>query len=146
MSLTPFLFRNPSIVSFLRDVDDVWDDLDATGTAKKSRSLVPRMTCDVSESKDSLVIHADLPGVTKEQIDLNIDKQVLTIRAVREEKTETDKDAFHMRERGFGKVSRSFQLPTTVLLDSASCSFDNGVLTVSFKKNPALEPRKLQIQ
>lgn len=156
MSLvTPFFFRSPSIVSLLQEMDNMWDDVDANGPtgsagANKSRRLVhpmPKMNCDVVETQDSFSIHADLPGVSKDKIDINIDKNVLTIQAVKEEKRETESETQHLRERSFGKVARSFQIPTNVLLDSSKCTFDNGALTISFAKNPALATnRKLQIQ
>ena len=151
MSLTPFMFRNPGIVSFLREIDNVFDEFDSptiNGNNKnKLRAIAPRLACDVVENKDSFTIRADLPGIPKDKIEVNIDKNVLTIQAVKEETKADDSETHHIRERSYGRVSRSFQLPTNVLLDSSKCSFDNGALTITFSKNPALETtRKLQIQ
>ena len=142
MSLTPFMFQSPSVVSFLRDIDHVFDEVDG----RKSRRMVPKMSCDVKETKDSFLIHADMPGVPKEAIEIDINKNVLTIQASREEKAENESSTHHIRERRYGKVSRSFQLPPQVQLDSSECSYDNGTLTIAFKKTPEPSPRKLEIK
>ena len=141
MSLTPYMFRSPSIVSFLRDMDSVFEDVGSNGSA-----LLPAMRCDVQETKDSLTIHADLPGVPKEAINLEINKNVLTIQASREEKTEDESQTHHIRERRYGKISRSFQLPAQVQLDNPECSYENGALTIAFKKTPEPSARKLAIK
>lgn len=146
MSLTLFC-RHPNTLSLLREMDAIWEDIDSPQNASRNQSkLVPRMNCDVTETKDKFTVHAELPGVSKESINVQVDKNVLTIQAVKEDKRVEDSDTHHLRERRYGKVSRSFQLPTGINLDSSKCAFENGELIISFDKNPEMVSRKLEIQ
>jgi HSP20 family protein len=97
------------------------------------------MAIDVSERDDSLVVVADLPGFDKEDIDLKIAGQVLTIVAEREMDSESksgdeDHGEFLRRERRSQSVRRSFRLPVEVDEESTSASYQNGVLTVTLPK------------
>jgi HSP20 family protein len=140
MSLS--LFRSPLV---LRDLDQLFDDMDQTRQLAR-RSFAPKMSCDVTDSAERFEIHAELPGVTKDQIDISVDRGVLTIQAVKEDKRSSDAESVSFTERSYGKVSRAFKLPPSVALESSKCSFENGMLTVSFDKNPdQVISRKLEI-
>ena len=146
MSLIRYLHR-PGAMSLLRDLEPVWDAWDMPVLAHRG-SVVPKMTCDVSEDKDSYTVRADLPGVPKESISVSVDRDVLTIEAVREESRSSDGEKRHVQERSYGRVSRSFQLPASAKAESAKCTFENGMLSVSFSKDPAPQStsRKLEIE
>ena len=125
----------------------------------------PIMPCDVQETKDSLIIQADLPGVSKDSIEITLEKNVLTIQANKEMKrtnssqleaqseegveASSDNDSvFRVRERSFGKVTRVFQLPPNVAAGEnaqASSTFVNGVLTITLQKQPEAQPRRISI-
>ena len=142
MSLTPF-FSRPDSLGLLRDLDGLWEDFDRPA---RHSSLVPRMSCDVTEGKDSFTVRAELPGVTKDMISIHVDRDVLTVQAQKEESRVDDSDTRHVRERSFGKVSRSFRLPPGTMTDSPQCTFENGELVIVFKKNPELSTsRKIEI-
>ena len=141
-----------SLLSLLREADNV--------LSNKDNYLMPYMHCDVAETKDAFIIHADVPGVSRDDIDVSVDRNVLTIQAARkkmnvsssqpeEESKKTEghgSSSFHIHERAAGKVSRSFELPSNVDFDSASSALENGVLTVTVKKMPEPAPRKILIQ
>ena len=138
MSLAHYIFREMD--SMLEEMNDMH---------RPARKIVraATMPCDVTEDKESLTIQAELPGVPKEKISINIDKQVLTIEGEKEEVAVGEEMKRHLRERVYGKVARSFQLPSSVLMDSSKCVFENGTLTISFKKDPAFSTaRKIEIQ
>lgn len=97
------------------------------------------MAIDVTEHDDSLVVVADLPGFEKEDIDLKIAGQVLTIVADREmesesESSDEEQGQFIRRERRSQSVRRSLRLPVDVDEEGASASYQNGVLTVTLPK------------
>ncbi|EJN59545.1 Hsp20/alpha crystallin family protein [Halogranum rubrum] len=102
------------------------------------------MAIDVAEYDDNLVVVADVPGFEKEDIDLKISGQVLTIVAEHEMESESTSDAesesddeqgqFIRRERRSQSVRRSFRLPVEVDEEGASASYHNGVLTVTLPK------------
>lgn len=143
MSLTPF-FSRPDSLGFLRDMDDMWEDLGKL--QHRHSSLVPKMSCDVTEGKDSFTVRAELPGVTKDMISINVDRDLLTIQAEKEERRVDDSDTRHVRERSYGRVSRSFRLPSGTDVNSSQCTFENGELVISFKKNPEqTSARKIEI-
>ena len=132
-----------SLLSLLREADN------ALSNANSYK--MPYMHCDVAETKDAFIIHADIPGVPKDDISVSVDRNVLTIQAARTKTVPQAEDkptegSLHINERATGKVSRSFELPTNVDFDSASSALENGVLTVTIKKIPEPSPRKILIQ
>ena len=133
-------------MSLLRDLDPMWDAWDFPVAHRGA--MVPKITCDVSEDKDSYTVRADLPGVPKESISVSIDRNVLTIEAVKEESRSSDSEKHHVQERSYSRMSRSFQLPASARVESPKCTFENGVLRVSFSKDPVLSStaRKLEIE
>ena len=140
MSLTHYIFR---------EMDSMLEEMNAMHRPSRKIVRAATMPCDVTEDKECLTIQAELPGVPKEKISINIDKNVLTIEGEKEDAwASVDEEPKHyLRERIFGKVTRSFQLPSNLLMDSSKCIFENGTLTISFKKDPSFSTcRKIEIQ
>lgn len=106
---------------------------------------------DVAEDDEELRITADLPGFDREEIDVELRDEALTIAAMREETSETDVDAdeggddgegdvrYHVRERRRRAVSRRIPLPAPIDPEGASASHTNGVLTVTLPKRSATD-------
>ncbi|SDM04842.1 HSP20 family protein [Halogranum gelatinilyticum] len=94
------------------------------------------MAIDVAEHDDSLVVVADLPGFEKDDIDLTVAGQTLTIVAEREMASESgdEESEYLRRERRSESIRRSIRLPVDVDEEGASASYQNGVLTVSLPK------------
>jgi HSP20 family protein len=102
---------------------------------------------DIIEDKDGYRISADLPGMNKEDISINIENNLLTISG--EKKTETEKsekDLYYHLERSFGSFSRSFTLPDNVDTQNVEANFRNGVLTMLLKKREETKPRQIAIK
>jgi HSP20 family protein len=102
---------------------------------------------NVEEAADELLLTAELPGMREEDISLNIENNILTIRG---EKRETGEEAdagrkYHVWERKYGSFHRSFTLPRTVEADSIQAEFDAGVLTVRLPKAPEAKSRSIEI-
>ncbi len=100
---------------------------------------------DVKETDDDILITAELPGVDKEDIEISIDQNRITIRG--EKKTETEKKGhnyYHM-ERHYGAFHRSIPLPWEVKSDKVDAEFNSGVLTVSLPKSAAARERMRKI-
>ena len=110
-------------------------------------SRSPAFSCDVSETQDAFVVQADLPGVKKENIDVKIERQVLTIRATRDSRPDGEAEKVYLRERSSGAMTRSFKLPSGVLVETAKSSFEDGSLIITFSKDPEYTTtRKIEIQ
>jgi HSP20 family protein len=101
---------------------------------------------DVYETPEhALVLKAELPGVRREDIDLKIENNTLTIRGERKRDAEAKQDAYHRVERTYGSFARSFSLPQTVSTDGVKAEFKDGVLTVTLPAREEAKPRQVQI-
>jgi len=101
---------------------------------------------DVYETEQhALVLTAELPGVKKEDIDLKVENNVLTIRGERKRDVEVKQDAYHRVERTYGTFARSFTLPNTVSADGIKAEFKDGILTVTLPAREEAKPRQVQI-
>jgi len=94
---------------------------------------------DVKEAGDSYTIHAEIPGVPKEDIQVAVDGNVVTLRAEVKQQDSTSQDEKLLRsERYYGAVSRSFQLAMEIDQSQAKAKYDNGVLTLSLPKKQSV--------
>jgi len=102
---------------------------------------------DVKENDKSYTVHADIPGVKKEDIHVTIDGNQVSISAeVKKEKEEKDGDKLLRSERYFGKVSRSFTLSQDIDEGASSAKYNDGVLELVLPKKKAVATRKLTVQ
>ena len=97
-----------------------------------------RIKVDVRENGASVIVSAEIPGVDKENIHVDVDHGIVTIRAeVKQYDADTEDDKVLHSERYFGAVERSFNLPCPVDEDKAKATYDKGVLTLTLpKKSP----------
>jgi HSP20 family protein len=102
---------------------------------------------NVQETKEELVLTAELPGIRQKDIQIELENNVLSISGEKsEERTEGDDDRrYHVWERRYGSFQRSFTLPRTVMADQISAAFDAGVLTVRLPKAPEAKGRRIEI-
>jgi HSP20 family protein len=101
---------------------------------------------DIYENKDQIVLEAELPGMNREDFDLSIENNVLTLRGERKFEKKDDNDNYHRVERSYGSFTRSFTLPQTVSSEGAVAEYKNGVLRVSLPKREEVKARKISIQ
>lgn len=102
---------------------------------------------DVSEDKNAYRVHADVPGTRKEDIQVTVDGNVVTIRAEAKRASEQKEGEKVLRtERFVGAVSRSFQLPYEIDLASAEAKYQDGVLDLTLPKRTASAAKQLTIQ
>jgi HSP20 family protein len=103
---------------------------------------------DIHEDVDHIVVEAELPGFTKEQVNITMENQTLTISADRNEdqnKTGESKGQTLLNERRFTHVERSFTLPPTVDEKSVAAKLSDGLLTITLKKREESKPRRVQV-
>lgn len=103
---------------------------------------------DVSENENEYVIEADIPGVSKDEIKLEMIDNAVSIKGERKsEKTEEDKKrGYHRVERSYGSFQRSVQIPGGFKSDGVQAKFDNGVLRVTLPKPEESKPRTITVQ
>ncbi|KRT73098.1 MAG: heat shock protein Hsp20, HSP20 family protein [Candidatus Rokubacteria bacterium CSP1-6] len=101
---------------------------------------------DLSETKDALVVKAEIPGIDPKEIEVSLQDQVLTIKGEkRQEKEEKDEHYFRM-ERSYGGFVRSIRLPVPVDGSKVSATFKNGLLTVKLPKTPAAKGTTIPVK
>ena len=107
------------------------------------RRWMPAM--DLLESGDAFVLRADLPGMSEEDVSIELEDSTLTISGERKAEHEHEGEGFYRVERATGTFSRSLTLPRGVAADAVSATFDKGVLEVRIPKPEARKPRKISI-
>jgi len=111
-----------------------------------SMAEAPDIKLDVKEQEMVFVVHAEMPGIKKEDIHVSIDGPVVSISAERKEEKEVKEGERVLRsERYFGKVSRSFQLGQDIDDGAASAKFTDGVLELTLPKRAATQSKRLAI-
>lgn len=106
----------------------------------------PAIKVDVKEQEKAFIVHAEMPGIKKEDIHVNIEGPVVSISAERKEEKEVKEGERVLRsERYFGKVSRSFQLGQDIDDNAASAKFTDGVLELTLPKKAATQSKRLTI-
>ncbi len=100
---------------------------------------------DVAESDGNLVVTAELPGMKKEDVTLELANGVLTLRGEKKEETERKEEEMHVVERSYGSFRRSFTLPCTVDETKAAAEFKDGVLRVTLPKTGEPGGKKIEI-
>ncbi|KAI0742678.1 small heat shock protein [Daedaleopsis nitida] len=112
-----------------------------------SRPMRPRM--DLHEDKDKNLVTAtfELPGLTKENVQIDVKDNVLSVSGESAVTSDRDEKGYSVRERRFGKFSRALPLPQGIKPEEIKASMVDGVLTVTFPRTtPELAPRKIAIQ
>ena len=100
---------------------------------------------DIYENKDQIVLEAELPGMNREDFELSVENNVITLRGERQFEKKDDSDNYHRVERSYGSFTRSFTLPQTVSADGASAEYRNGVLRVTLPKREETKARRIKI-
>jgi HSP20 family protein len=139
-ALVPF-FGTPSLLDEIdmlsKDVWDSWKPFTSAG------NLLPKT--DMYEEKGHLVVKAELPGIGKEDVDITLEGDRLTIKA--EKKGESAEDTtHHTRERYYGQYYRSVTLPYPVKEEKVSATMENGVLEIKLPKAEEVKAKKIEIK
>ena len=100
---------------------------------------------DIYENKDNIVLEAELPGMNREDFELTVENNVLTLRGERRFEKRDEGDNYHRVERAYGQFTRSFTLPQTVSAENAAAEYKNGVLRVVLQKREEVKARRIQI-
>jgi len=144
MELVPWRpFRE--LGTFRREMDRLWDRF--FGEEPLGRGFVGEWspTVDVSETKNELLVKAELPGLDVKDIEVNITGDLLTIKGEKK-KEEEEKDEHHHIERYYGSFQRSMRLPVNVQRDKVDATFEKGVLKVKMPKTEEAKKKEVKIQ
>ena len=101
---------------------------------------------DLREEEGGFVLQADMPGMKKEDIDVHVENNILTIQGERRFESETKRDTYHRIERAYGKFTRSFALPVRVHSEGIKAAYKDGILEVSIPKAEESKPKRIAVQ
>ncbi|WP_370004365.1 Hsp20/alpha crystallin family protein [Methanothermobacter sp. KEPCO 2] len=107
-----------------------------------TENIPEKLNMDVIETDDQIIIKTDLPGVKKEDINIELTENTISISAVFEEEIEVKEANFVKKERKYGEARREMRLPEKIKVEEAKAKFENGVLTVEL---PKVEVKKKQV-
>jgi HSP20 family protein len=100
---------------------------------------------DIYDDKDNFVIKAELPGVDKKDIDIDLKDHVLTLKGERSYENEVKEDNYYHKERVFGKFQRAFRLPANLDSEKINADFKDGVLKIEIPKPEEEKPQKIVV-
>src|SRR6267378_631056 len=101
---------------------------------------------DIYENKDQIVLEAELPGMNREDFDLSVENNVITLRGERRFEKKEETDNYHRVERAYGSFTRSFTMPNSVSAEGATADYRNGVLRVVLPKREETKARRIEIK
>ncbi len=101
---------------------------------------------DIRETDDALIVTAELPGIDKKDVHLDIRDGVLTISGERKYEKDVKEENVHRIERAYGRFSRSFALPRNVDTDKVEAKMDKGVLEIRLPKKESAKPKAIEIK
>lgn len=101
---------------------------------------------DIRETKDDIIVEAELPGIKQDDVSVSITDNVLTIKGEKKQEKEVKEEQYHRIERSYGAFQRSFTLPTVVQADKAKATFKDGVLKVVIPKAEEAKPKEIKIE
>lgn len=117
---------------------------DASETSYRLGAWEPAV--DISETDEEYQIHADLPGLSKDEVKINYEDGVITIRGEKKQEKEEKKKNYHRTERSYGLFERSFRLPNRVEIGKVEAKFKDGVLELRLPKAEEAKPKEIPIR
>jgi len=136
------------LFSIYREMNRMFDDV--LGGSPSSGAQGGRMTMpslDVQEKDDELCVAVELPGVRSEDVDVRLERDVLTISGEKKAEHDEKQSNYHVMERSYGRFSRSLQLPFMPDPEQVSADYEHGVLKVTLKRAPQQQgSRRIQVR
>jgi len=114
------------------------------GSAVAQEDFSPAM--DIRETDEAYIVEADVPGIKREDVKIEINDDVLTIKGERKVEQEENKKDYRRIERQYGSFRRSVSIPSGIQHDAVEAKFDDGVLRVTLPKREDTKPRRIKVK
>ncbi len=132
------------MLSLRADMDRLFSSL--FGGAHEEREGLWAPIVDIEEDNDSILVKAEIPGMSKEDIKVSVQSNILTITGERKHESETKNKTFHRVERSYGKFSRMITLPTDVDSDKVKANYKDGILSIVLPKPETVKPKHIDVE
>src|SRR5262245_16422086 len=134
-----------NLQSFQREMNRMFDQFFRSGNSEEAKVSTWRPSVDIYETDDALVIKAELPGVSKDDVSVEVHQNTLTLRGQRKHEAEVKDEQYHRVERSYGSFQRSFTLPSTVDAEKVQATFKDGILELHLPRLESAKPRQIAI-
>jgi len=101
---------------------------------------------DIFETPEAVVLKAELPGITAQDISVEVKDNILTLKGEKKFEKETKEENYHRMERSYGSFQRAFTLPETVQQEKAKAKFRDGILEIALPKVEDARPRRIKVE
>lgn len=134
-----------------KDMDRLFDEFFSPVGRRRRGWLKPEMgvivpNIEMYDRKNEIVLKAELPGVSKEDIDLTITKDSLTLKGEIKKEEEIKEEDYYASERSYGSFTRTIALPAEVDSEKSKAAFKNGVLEIVLPKREEAKPKEIKIE
>lgn len=136
----PFEGMSPYGLTFGRWFDDMLGRTQEDG----GQLLTPAL--DITEDENEFRVTTELPGLTKDDVQIQLENGVLAISGEKKQESESKGKSWHRMERRYGAFFRSITLPRGAALETADAKFENGILVIRIPKREDVKPRTIKIQ
>lgn len=126
------IFKFPAVKSY-------FDDVEPLAHGKWAPAV------DVSENESEYIVKADLPGISKEDMTVDISDNVITIKGERKHEEKVEEDKYVLVERSYGTFTRSFSLPQNVDAEGIKANYADGVLELKLPKKEESKPKQIKV-
>jgi HSP20 family protein len=135
------------ILSMQREINRMFDSF-FRGGAQDDDSLFSAWTppVDVAEHDDAYEVKVELPGVSKDDVKITMQNNILTIRGEKKQESESKNSGYHRMERTYGAFQRSFTLPSSVRADKVDAAYKDGILTITLPKAEEAKPKQIEVR
>jgi len=130
-----------------KEMDRLWDSFFEGGLRRRAEGggeWLPSL--DVSETKNELVVKAEVPGMDPKDIDISLSDGMLTIKGEKKQEKEEKQADYHLVERSYGAFTRSVQLPKEVQSEKINASYKNGILKITLPKSEEAKKKEIKIK
>lgn len=135
------------------EMGDVFDSMERTFESMfrdmpRAMSQISLLPLDIYEKDDAFYVRASVPGLREEDLDLTVDKDVITLRGTIRNEWESESTKLYRREATYGSFNRSIRLPEGVDVEAIEATFDRGILTIQIPKSAKAtpEPRRIPLR
>jgi HSP20 family protein len=136
-----------NLQSFQDEMNRMFNQFFRGGTGEEAgwgvRTWAPPV--DIYETDDAVILKAELPGVSKDDVSIEVHQNTLVLRGERKHEAEVKEENYHRVERAYGTFQRSFMLPTLVDQEHVQATFTDGVLELRLPKSEAAKPKRITI-
>jgi HSP20 family protein len=136
-----------NLQAFQHEMNRMFNEFFHGGNGKEASARISTWTpsVDIYETDDALVIKTELPGVSKDDVSIDVHENTLTLRGQRKHEAEVKDEHYHRVERAYGSFQRSFVLPTMIDYEKVQATFKDGVLELHLPRLESAKPRRIAI-